>query len=1116
MAQQTTSDARHRQLLEAISDVQSIYIGGGQSANASFERLLDILLEITGSEYGFVGEVVGVGDGVNPWMRTRAVTDISWDEASRTLFKGSGQDGVMEFTNTELLFAPVLRTHKPVIANSAKGDPLDVKLPAGHPPIYAFTALPMMSGDELLGIAGVANREGGYDAELAQFLTPLTNTIGAFIKARRLDEAARASQDRLEHSESRYALAVEGTGAGIWEWDSVAETLYWSKRLLEIMGLPETYQPPSSKAGLDFMHPADRERYQTAIWRHLEDGTPLRERLRVRHADGRWIYVESHGQAEKVESGAPRRMVGTLLDVSEIAEAESRALKAGLTAEVAVNSAHMGQWWYSLDDDSLSLDTRCAALLGRPDLEKKTLSLKEFQALVEVQDRGQVAQTLNEVLASQDGRISVAYRIVRADGDLVWLQVDGAVIRRDDSGRPLEMTGIAADQTPLRKAEQEANEHRRLYELAIKGSDLAVFDLDFQADRLFASSGYYEMTGNPQPTNQRRIADFLEAVHPDDLAGVQKTLREPVVAPGTPGPHKQHQVFRLRHRDGHYLWIEGVGEVLCAPDGRPERMSGTLRNITEKLRIEHEARQAGLRAQMALRVAGLGVWELDVANNALVMDAAMAAILGAPELATQTVSREDMMAFLHPGDEAVIHERVAQIFTGQTEQQVLEHRIINAMGQNVWIKVFMRVVDRDERDLPARLMGIVENLTEQKAAEDTLKTALARVEAASEAKSQFLANMSHEIRTPLNGVLGIAQLLALTDLSDRQKDFVQTIRSSGRALLSIIEDILDLSKIEVGKLKLVKRPVRPADVIAETVQAHAPEAERKALPLTADIAPELSRLAMIDANRLRQILSNLLGNAIKFTDKGEVRLEARLTDQGLVRVDVHDTGPGMNETVQQRVFGRFEQADMSHSRTHEGSGLGLAIARELVTLMGGQIGVTSQLGQGACFWFEFPAPVANHEDAAQEVSQTRSAVSSKIINQDKRVLVVDDQKVNREVTAEMVRQGGFEPVLASSGGEALDLLQGEHFDAVLMDLHMPGMGGEEAIQRIRAGEVGQSGVPIYVVSADATVETRSRVQSLDVEGYFSKPVELQALVSALNALSPVAAPDPARAQSVNP
>ena len=1111
MARETTSDARSRQLLEAISDVQAIYIGGEESAYASFDRLLDILLDITNSGYGFVGEVVGTGDGVNPWLRTWAMTDISWDDVSRALYQQSGQKGVMEFVNTELIFASVLQTHKPVIAN---GPGLKVRLPSGHPAMHAFMALPMMSGDELLGIAGVANREGGYDAELAEFLTPLTNTIGAFIKARRLDEAAKATQARLEHSESRYALAIEGTGAGIWEWNADDETLYWSKRLLDLMGLPETYQPPSSKAGLEFMHPADRERYQTAIWRHLEDGTPLRERLRVRHVDGRWIYVESHGQAEKVEAGAARRMVGTLVDVSEIADAESRALKARLTAEVAINSANMGRWWYSVDKNVLHIDRRYAALIGRQELVDIPLPFDQAQMIVVDEDREVLVARLAETLRSQDGRLSVAHRIIRPDGELVWLQVDGAVTRRDESGRPLEMSGIAADHTPLRKAEQEANEHRRLYELAIKGSDLTVFDLDFKTDQLFASPGYYQMMGKPLPTGPRKVADFLAAVHPDDLASVQKTLRDPVIQADEPGPHKQHKIFRLRHSEGQYLWVEGSGEVLCDAEGRPARISGTLRNITDKLRIEQEARQAGLRAQMALRVAGLGVWELDVASDSLQLDTTMASILRRPEMVGEKLSHEEVMAYTHPEDEEEVREQVAQIYSGVVEQLVLEHRIRAADGNTVWIKVFIRALERGEDGKPLRTVGIVEDLSQQKLAEDTLKAALARAEAASEAKSQFLANMSHEIRTPLNGVLGIAQLLALTELNDRQKEFVQTIRSSGRALLSIIEDILDLSKIEVGKLKLVRRPVRPADVISETVQAHRPDAERKSLPLQLSLAPEIECVAMVDANRLRQVLSNLLSNALKFTDAGEVRVQAWFEPTGRIRVEVHDTGPGLSETVQKRVFGRFEQADMSHSRSHEGSGLGLAIARELVLLMGGEIGVISSPGHGACFWFDFPAPAASCNDDPQEAPPVRLLAEGSA--QDKRVLVVDDQEVNRDVTAEMVRQGGYEPVVASSGGEALELLRAEAFDAVLMDLHMPGMGGEEAIRRIRAGEAGEAAIPIYVVSADATVETRSRVQTLEVEGYFSKPVELNALVSALNELTPEWARSRPRIENVDP
>ena len=1099
MANDTTSESKSRRLLEAISEVQAIYIGGDEDAHAFFQRLLDILLDITNSEYGFVGEVVGTGDGVNPWLHTWAMTDISWDEDSRARY---GASGFMEFTSTELLFASILKDNQAVIANAGPGETLNVRLPHGHPPMSSFLGLPMMSGDELLGVAGVANRAGGYDTDFPDFLKTLTNTMGAFIKARRSEDAARSAQRRLEHSETRYALAIRGTGAGVWEWNADDQTQYWSPRLKSILGFAPDYKPPTSRLGEDFVHPEDLARYRETLRTHMVSGEPFQLRVRLRRADGVWITVNCHGQAERDGEGALRRMVGTMVDVSDLADAQDTALKARLTAEVAISSANMGRWWYSVDDERIHLDTRFAALLGRPELDGKSFSMSEMLSLTVPEDRDKLLSGVASALDSPSGRLSLSHRIIRADGDVVWLQVDGAVIRRDKHGRPREMTGIAADHTPLRKAEAEANELRRLYELAIAGSDQAVFDIDFKADEVFASPGYYEMLGHPQPTSWRRITDLLEAVHPDDLPDVQRVMREPDLDENGEGPHKQSLVFRLRRADGAYLWIEGAGEVVCDSDGRPERMSGTLRDITERRRIEQQAREAGLRAQMALRVAGLGVWELDVAQNTVRVDATLARILCVPELADGLREPEDLFNFAHPDDVEHAQAQFDALLTAELDQLVMEHRIITHSGAVVWIKVHIRVTDRDALGAPSRIVGIVEDLSQQKAAEDTLRSALARAEAASDAKSLFLANMSHEIRTPLNGVLGIAQLLALTDLSERQKEFVQTIRSSGRALLSIIEDILDLSKIEAGKLNLVKRPSRPSDIISETCQAHTPEAARKSLALTLNLSPELSGISMIDANRLRQVLSNLLSNAVKFTDAGSVHVEAMRFDDDTLRVEVRDTGPGLSESVQSRVFGRFEQADMSHSRSHEGSGLGLAIARELVVLMDGRIGVNSRVGEGACFWFEIPAPSASADDAPVEtmasVRMTRPLGADDDMHM--RVLVVDDQPVNLDVTAEMVRQGGCHPVVAASGREALDLLQAERFDAVLMDLHMPGMGGEEAIRRIRAGEAGAAGVPVYVVSADATLETRTRVGALDVDGYFTKPVEMQALVEALNGL----------------
>ncbi|WP_375549813.1 PAS domain-containing protein [Oceanicaulis alexandrii] len=1099
MADDTTSESKSRRLLEAISEVQAIYIGGDEDAHAFFQRLLDILLDITDSEYGFVGEVVGAGDGVNPWLRTWAMTDISWDEASRERY---GASGVMEFTSTDLLFASVLKDSQAVIANAAPGETLDVRLPDGHPPMTSFLGLPMMSGEELLGVAGVANRNGGYDPDFPDFLKTLTNTMGAFIKARRFEDAARSVQQKLAHSESRYALAIRGTGAGVWEWNADDQTQYWSPRLKSILGFPPGYEPPASRLGADFVHPEDLPRYRETLRSHMISGEPFQLRVRLRRADGAWITVNCHGQAERDRDGVLRRMVGTMVDVSDLADAEDNALKARLTAEVAISSANMGRWLYSVDEEAIHLDARFAALIGRSELGGKSFSLSELLSLTVPEDRDRLVSDIASALDTPSGRLSVSHRIIRTDGEVVWLQVDGAVIRRDEEGRPREMTGIAADHTPLRKAEDEANELRRLYELAITRSDQAVFDIDFKADQVFASPGYYEMLGHPQPSATRRMTDFLQAVHPDDLSDVQRVMREPDLDESGEGPHKQNLVFRLRRADGGYLWIEGAGEVVCDSEGRPERMSGTLRDITERRRIEQRAREAGVRAQMALRVAGLGVWELDVPQNTVRVDETLASILGAPALADGLRDPEELFSLAHPDDVELAHRLFDSLLTEAADQLVMEHRVITPSGAVVWIKVHIRVTDRDEDGAPSRIVGIVEDLSQQKAAEDTLKSALARAEAASDAKSLFLANMSHEIRTPLNGVLGIAQLLALTDLTERQKEFVQTIRSSGRALLSIIEDILDLSKIEAGKLNLVKRPSRPSDIISETCQAHTPEAARKALALTVNLAPELSGISMIDANRLRQVLSNLLSNAVKFTDAGTVHVAAMRFEGDVLRVEVRDTGPGLSETVQSRVFGRFEQADMSHSRSHEGSGLGLAIARELVVLMDGRIGVDSRVGEGACFWFEIPAPPANVDDAPVETMASDRLIRPDGADDDThmRVLVVDDQPVNLDVTAEMVRQGGCHPVVAASGREALDLLQAERFDAVLMDLHMPGMGGEEAIRRIRAGEAGASGVPVYVISADATLETRTRVGALDVDGYFTKPVEMQALVEALNGL----------------
>jgi len=375
-----------------------------------------------------------------------------------------------------------------------------------------------------------------------------------------------------------------------------------------------------------------------------------------------------------------------------------------------------------------------------------------------------------------------------------------------------------------------------------------------------------------------------------------------------------------------------------------------------------------------------------------------------------------------------------------------------------------------------------------------LQTALIDADRANQAKSEFLANMSHEIRTPLNGVMGMAQLLEMTHLDARQRSYVETIRASGRALQAVIEDVLDISRIEAGKLTLSPQPVRLADVVREALQAGAAGAEIKGLDITTEIDPSFDGPVLIDPQRFGQVLINLVSNAVKFTDRGAVSVRARALPQGWLRLEVEDTGPGLDIAFQDRVFERFSQADMSASRDHGGAGLGLAIARELTELAGGRIGVDSEPGHGAMFWVEQPAPLATTAQEAREAAPTPPPPGPA-----RKVLVVEDHSVNRDVAVGMLSEAGFQVAETGCAADALDYLRSGKVDAVLLDLHMPGMSGDEALRRIRAGEAGQPDLPVFIITADVTKDTRDRLDSLGADSFFAKPVDGPALVNALRA-----------------
>ncbi|MFN3513606.1 MAG: ATP-binding protein [Phenylobacterium sp.] len=365
-------------------------------------------------------------------------------------------------------------------------------------------------------------------------------------------------------------------------------------------------------------------------------------------------------------------------------------------------------------------------------------------------------------------------------------------------------------------------------------------------------------------------------------------------------------------------------------------------------------------------------------------------------------------------------------------------------------------------------------------------------EEANRAKSAFLAMMSHELRTPMNGVLGMAHALEATRLTGRQRDYVRTLLRSGEGLMAILNDVLDLAKIEAGRLDILREPFDLELKLAKVATLWETAAEEKGLRLICEIDPVAPRWVEGDPARLRQILMNLVSNAIKFTQTGEVRVSiVPGATPGLVAFVVADTGSGMDEATQARLFQGFVQGDSSIARRFGGTGLGLAISRQLARLMGGDIAVESRLGEGSRFTLTLPLP------ACAPPAEAPPRAEAALLDRSVRVLVVDDNAANREVARALLEALGVEVETAPGGREGLAALSRAPFDLVFMDIHMPGMSGDQALAAIRASGSPFAAVPVVALTADAMAGERERLLALGFDGYLSKPISPQELLRVL-------------------
>ena len=906
-------------------------------------------------------------------------------------------------------------------------------------------------------------------------------------------QAEEELQKALQAAQARNALyeqAVSMISDIVWRYDVNAKRKhvgsYISPVADRMLGLPEGTIGDSFEKYFSHVHPDDLPAMQETLFKVIRThGTDKTAEYRMLKADGTVLWVHSKFSTYSQPDGRVT-VFGTVSDITERKRAEEILKAERLKLDIVTQNIGAGLAIISRDYQTVWANNVIKKIFG--DVEGKSCHLTYNQRDTVCPDCGvkKVFEHGEKVAVHEESGKD-------ENGETIWSEIIATPIR-DDKGMIMEALELVVPVTERKRAVDKLQESEARYRRIVETANEGIMILDSQFCFAFVNQKLADMLGYlPEEMLDRPIISIIfEEDLTDHLATMEKR------AAGAGGQYER----RLRRKDGSSCWTIVSATVLKNEAGQFTGSFAMLTDITERKKADGALKESELRFRTMVEMAPDAIFIVN--QTGAFIEVNLAACKQLRYTREQLLSRH--LSDILP--ESLMAKASWRLKTLENADCSYESNHVRSDGTQVPVELNIRKIMLNGN--PA-MLGIARDITERKQVETVLREAKEAAEAATKVKSEFLANMSHEIRTPLNGIIGMIGLLLDMDLNAEQYEYAQIANFSGEILLSLINDILDFSKIEARKRELETLDFDLRSTLKDTVDLLTIGAHEKGLELVCLVEPTVPLLLRGDPGRLRQILINLGGNAVKFTDKGNIVIRVSMEGEDeqnvTIRFAVSDTGIGIPANRLDSLFTPFTQVDSSKTRKYGGTGLGLAISKQLAESMGGKIGLESKEGIGSTFWFTAvferqPAGSGSAQEkfawiegeVAMEPSAGEPAISGNGYCK-MRILVAEDNPVNQKVAQAMLKKMGLRTDVVANGQEAVNALQMIPYNLVLMDCQMPEMDGFEATRIIRLGgsKALNPSIPIIAMTAATMRGDREKCIQAGMNDFIAKPVQKREL-----------------------